>query len=178
MTETIDLTVLNNLNSSGNTTRCDTLIWRLYCSMYLKRFSCNARIIGSFLTRIRFCASWYEQQLSHLNLLSLQSVSVLLKHLRQCVIDVFWSTSTCRSKKFSSLLLMVSQFKQRVSLVRTPWKISCTHVGSVLAELLVLETGSTPTVTPFDEIFALPWLRSARMISLMWLMRKLRNSWA
>ena len=77
---------------------------------------------------------------SHLNLLSLHSVSVLLKFLRQVVIEVFCSTSMLRSKKSSSLLVTctdqtrvksllfaqpvllptVSQLRHRVSLVRMP----------------------------------------------------------
>ncbi len=66
--------------------------------------------------------------MSHLNLLSLHSVSVLLKFLRQPVMDVFCSTSMLRSKKSSSLLVTVSQLRQRVSLVRMPWKMSLIQV--------------------------------------------------
>ena len=48
-------TVLNSLSSSGNTTLWETLIWRLYCSMYLNLFKCNAKMVGNLLIRIRFC---------------------------------------------------------------------------------------------------------------------------
>ena len=50
-------------------------------------------------------------------------------NLRQCVIEVFWSISTDRSRNVSSLLRTVSQQRQRVSLTRIPWNISCIHVG-------------------------------------------------
>lgn len=52
--ETQRLTVLKSLSSNGKTTLWDTLMWRLYCSTYLNLFKCNAKIIGSFLTLIRF----------------------------------------------------------------------------------------------------------------------------
>ena len=67
-------------------------------------------------------ASWYVEQLSHLNLLSLHSVSVLLKFFKQLVIEVFCSTSMLRSKKSSSLHVTVSQFKHLVSLVKIPYE--------------------------------------------------------
>ena len=59
--------------------------------------------------------------MSHLNLLSEQRVSVEEKFLRQEVTEVFWSTSMLRSQNSSSLEVTVSQFRQRVSLVRMPW---------------------------------------------------------
>merc|ERR1711884_43619 len=123
------ITVLKSLSSKGKTTRCDTLMCRLYCSMYLKRFKCKAKIVGNFLMRIRLWASCRVLQESHWNLLSLHKVSVLLKFLKQLVMDVFCSTSMLKSKKSSSLLVTVSQFKQRVSLVKMPWKISLIQVG-------------------------------------------------
>jgi hypothetical protein len=54
----------------------------------------------------RTCASWYEQQLSHLNLLSLQSVSVLLKFLRQLVIEVFWKRIQCDNCNYNNNFFM------------------------------------------------------------------------
>ena len=78
-------------------------------------------------------ASCRVQHESHWNLLSLQRVSVLLKFFKQLVIDVFCSTSMLRSKKSSSLLVTVSQFRQRVSLVKMPWKMSLIHVGFLLS---------------------------------------------
>ena len=68
------------------------------------------------------CASWYVEHVSHLNLLSLQSVSVLEKFLRQLVMLVWFSTSMLRSKKSSSFEVTVSQLRQRVSEVRMPCK--------------------------------------------------------
>ena len=77
--------------------------------------------------------------------MSLHKVSVLLKFLKQLVMDVFCSTSMLKSKKSSSLLVTVSQFRQRVSLVKMPWKMSLIQVGfrwsvleSTLEFLLVL----------------------------------------
>lgn len=46
--------------------------------------------------------------------------------------EVFWSTSTLRSRKSSSFEESDSQFRQRVSFVSVPWKISCTHVFTSL----------------------------------------------
>lgn len=52
------------------------------------------------------------------------------------------------TRNLTSSILTVSQFKQRVSLVKIPWNISCTHVGSsdCLSSLL--------------ESLGFPWLRS------------------
>ena len=52
-----------------------------------------------------------------------------LTHFRQCVKEVFCSTSTERSKKSSSLLRTVSQHRHFVSLTKVPWNISRIHVG-------------------------------------------------
>ena len=78
-------------------------------------------------------ASCRVQHESHWNLLSLQRVSVLLKFFKQLVIEVFCSTSIDRSKKSSSLLVTVSQLRQRVSLVKMPWKMSEIQVGFLLS---------------------------------------------
>lgn len=92
------------------------------------------------------------------------------------------------------MLLTVSQFRQRVSLVRMPWNISCTHVGSGVVDgppELDVDGAESGVLNDFfcdPALLAEPFpaalveaalcVRSASMISLMWLMRKLRNSWA
>ena len=43
------------------------------------------------------------------------------KFRKQLVRLVFWSTSMLRSQNSSSLLVTVSQFRHRVSLVKMPW---------------------------------------------------------
>ena len=98
-------------------------------------------------------ASCRVLQESHWNLLSLHKVSVLLKFLKQLVMDVFCSTSILKSKKSSSLLVTVSQFKQRVSLVKMPWKISLIQVGFLWS---LLESA-------LEFLLGLPltWFRSA-----------------
>lgn len=65
---------------------------------------------------------------------------------------------TCKSKKCSSLLLTVSQFRHLVSLVKVPWNISCTQVGSVLCGTVPLHV--TPSPGGFWS-FNVLWLRSA-----------------
>ena len=90
--------------------------------------------------------------------MSLHKVSVLLKFLKQLVMDVFCSTSMLKSKKSSSLLVTVSQFKQRVSLVKMPWKISLIQVGfrwSLLESALEFLLG-----------LPLTWFRSAEKIGI------------
>lgn len=73
------------------------------------------------------------------------------------MIEVFWSTSTCKSKKSSSLLETVSQLRQRVSDVRIPWNISWTHVGS----------GCEPaSPAPHFPPAGLLWLLSAKLYDI------------
>ena len=100
-------------------------------------------------------ASCRVQHESHWNLLSLHKVSVLLKFLRQLVIDVFCSTSMLKSKKSSSLLVTVSQFKQRVSLVKMPWNMSLIQVDFLPSPVDSLQADLLDLVLLF-------WFRSAK----------------
>ena len=108
-------------------------------------------------------ASCKVQHESHWNLLSLHRVSVLLKFFKQLVIDVFCSTSMLKSKKSSSLLVTVSQFKHRVSLVKMPWKMSLIHVDflpfSVFVSLGIDLFG-------FELLF---WFLSAEKSNKVWI---------
>ena len=121
------------------------------------QFSIKIRQIECKQTFTIFLLTWAScrvLQESHWNLLSLHKVSVLLKFLKQLVMDVFCSTSMLKSKKSSSLLVTVSQFKQRVSLVKMPWKISLIQVGfrwSLLESALEFLLG-----------LPLTWFRSAK----------------
>ena len=100
-------------------------------------------------------ASCKVQHESHWNLLSLHKVSVLLKFLRQLVIDVFCSTSMLKSKKSSSLLVTVSQFKHRVSLVKMPWNMSLIQVDFLPSPVDSLQADLLDLVLLF-------WFRSAK----------------
>lgn len=79
--------------------------------------------------------------------------------------DVFCSMSTERSRKSSSLLRTVSQHRHFVSLVRVPWKISCTHVFSTglpaslrwATEINRRETHAN-TDPPFHPLLSFPFL--------------------
>lgn len=130
-----------------------------------------------------------------------------LSYLRQWVMEVFCSTSTERSRKSSSLLLIwrqkkslmqrnglygksvyvvwlyvgsfnehrktiqehltVSQVRQRVSLVRVPWKISWTQVGAGLALLLLFWQSNVPLARRplVFSCFLSSWSRSAMVLS-------------
>ena len=75
--------------------------------------------------------------------------------------EVFCSTSMLRSRKSSSLLVTVSQLRQRVSLVSTPWKMSLIQVWAFSGLLLMV----TPT-PPIEFVAeALPvWLLSPALL--------------
>mmetsp|Transcript_23267 Transcript_23267/g.79175 ORF Transcript_23267/g.79175 Transcript_23267/m.79175 type:complete len:209 (-) Transcript_23267:51-677(-) len=154
--------MLHSLSSLGNTTRCESFLYRPSCSMYLNRLRCRASTGGELLTSMRFCASCRPPHASQWNFSDAPSVSTLLKFRRHALTLLFCSMSRLRSKNASSRDVTVSHHRHLVWFVSFPWNMLCTHVV----------TGSPAGGTRS------PGRCSRSSMSHTSLRRKLRNSWA
>lgn len=112
------LTVLKSLSSRGNTTLYESFVYRLRCSIYLKRFKWSARIFGSFFTLILKVDKKHFIKSSFIVSLRISPIRILYCTVQSTVkrlTNLFWA---------SCLLLQVSQkylcSLQRVSVSENP----------------------------------------------------------